>query len=191
MNLAFIRVPKTGSSVLAAGLESQQAGCLSIHHMTAVEFSTHPHSHDFITLARDPLQMQCSAYYYLKPRVHQPDLPPAAYKYHPTTIEMLQSNCTLEEFLTEHPGDQFMAKYWAGEDPRDFLWVGLQTAMGKSLAVLESLTGLVVENVYVNLGTNTGVYVVPREVEQVFRSRNRGEYEMYAKAVEKFETLSR
>ena len=191
MSLAFIRVPKTGSTVIASQIQALNDPCLTDRHVTAAEFAAHGHPHEFITLARDPLQMQCSAYYYLKPRVRQPDLPPAAYKYDPLTIQMLQNNCTLDEFLTEHPGDQFMAKYWAGEDPRNFLWVGLQTAMGESLGILESLTGLALENRYINMGTHSGVYVVPDAVEQVFRARNQGEYEMYAKAVEKFETLSR
>jgi len=156
-----------------------------------MEFSVHGHHHDFITLARDPLQLQCSAYYFLKPRVNQPDLPPAAYKYHPITIEMLQNGCTLEEFLTSHPADQFMAKYWAGSDPRDFLWVGNQAEMGASLALLKSLTGLDIPDVPVNVGPHTGRYEVPRDVESVFQRRNQGEYEMYNKAIEKFESLKR
>ena len=188
--LAHIRVPKTGSSVLAFQLQSNKTECLTDRHVTAQEFATHEHPHEFITQARDPLQLQVSAYYFLLPRVFQhSDLPPAAYGYAPQTIEMLQNRCTLEEFLTEHPGNQFMAKYWEGTDPREFLWVGLQSEMDVSIDMLNKLTTLNIENMYINVGPTAGPYNVPPAVEEVFRYRNQAEYEMYAKAVEKFKSL--
>lgn len=198
-NLAFVKIPKTGTQTIEDSLRPVfvENPCLTSMHLTVEQFSSHGHAHDFITMVRDPLQQYISAYYYTKNKMNAAAIGAPPTDGRPRVLRehrlVISATASLEEYLLNAPVDDFLVKYTAGTTMDDFIFVGETNHMDESLALLTAVTGIPTHSEWANRNPKRPMtlqpYWVPADVEAAFKARNAGEYEVYAKGVERFESL--
>lgn len=196
-NLAFVKIPKTGTQTVEASLDHKANPCLLRAHLTVADFAKHKHGHDFMTMVRDPLQLYISAFYYIKNKKHAEksghkpsDGRPRVLQHHGKVIDAV---ATLEEYLLNAPANDFLSLYTAGTQLSDFIFVGETNHMDESLALLGKILGVTTKHLWKNKNPkrpNTlQPYWVSADVATAFKARNSGEYEVYAKGMERFDAL--
>lgn len=204
-NFAMVKVPKTGTTTVVFGYQdlwkSEEHPCLSSAHWTISMWGERhgDHSHDFFTWVRDPLQMYCSSYYFLKNRIHRIEHASKSVEEdkHPLYEHslMLQDITSLEEYLLEAPANDFMPKYFGGSDLKDYVFVGKTEEMSTSLQIFTKITGLPIKDEWRNKNPKRPEtlqpYYVPADVAAKFKKRNYQEYEAHAKGLELFEAFKR
>lgn len=199
MNISLIRIPKTGSTTLFRNLPvgSPDYPCLSADHIIRAEYEAHGHPHDYITMVRDPLQIYCSNFYFLKNRMNiqkvRPDYKPAPKMVLADHMNPIKAANGIEQYLVTAPTNDFITRYFSGALPDDFVFIGETNHMAESLALLSAITGLPTRYVWENKNpkrpSTLQPYWVPKGVGIAFKKRNEQEYELYAKSVERFNAL--
>jgi hypothetical protein len=199
-NLAFVRIPKTGSTTLLQSLKGlTEHPCIETQHQTIATMELHGHAHEYFTIVRDPLQQYISCYYFVKNSMNKrtvyrpldaPDLGFGPLGGHQLAIA---STNGLAEYLLNAPIDDFTSKYLSGTLPADMVVVGEVTEMGASLALISAVTGISTHLAWENRNparqATLQPYYVDPAVVAAFKVRNAGEYELYAKGVEHFNAL--
>jgi hypothetical protein len=200
-NLALIRVPKCGSTTLAHSLrplfKSDDYPCLAPTHNTVGLFLSHDHPHDFVSMVRDPLQLYCSAYYYVRNVAAQggfyDNLVQGLRKVVLEEHTKIALDTTLEEYLVSAPENDFMTVFFEGIEPKDFLFLGEVNQMQTSLDLFTRITGIPTNYEWANKNPNRPETLQPYwadpSVVSVFKKRNEQEYEVYAKSIEHFNHL--
>ena len=200
-DLAFVRVPKTGSTSLMQSLfpvisETSGEVCLSGVHVPASFYAMHPHPHRLITLVRDPLQMYCSFYWFMKIRLAKKDFktPLAINPAHLENMALLNSGADLGTFLRECPPNQLFPFYYDTIPVSEYFYVGTVDDMKTSMTLLNRMTGIDTSKSMVASNVNgakpsSGEYPVSAETRSIFESRNAQEYSMHELALTRYSEL--
>lgn len=196
MNLAHIRIPKSGSTTIANNLDQirNQHPCLSRVHFSTAYFEGHGHSHDYIGMVRDPIQQYISAYYYIK-NIRAQNVVAEGNRKNvlPELAAVVDATNSLNDYLLNAPINDFAVRYFGVIQPSDFFFIGTVNEMEASLAVLGAMAGFSPINVWSNKNParpqTLQPYWVPNDIAQQFMARNELEYEMYFKGLEKFNQL--
>lgn len=225
--IAFVRVPKTGSSSLQ-GLSFKSIPnvcpgvsnlkykneCLINHNQEHVSYNNiyktycrfpkpnqhvsvstyiklHSHIHTFYTQIRDPYDVACSLYFFLKrqgdgSRIAGSNVDADFYN------AKLISEATIDEFLENMCHNATYTHYYDKLDIKDFDCVGFTNSMGK--------TSLLVNKIF-NINTKPSLYpnINPTKIlgdfynfkftRRQFKKLNEQEYKIFYDGLQKFESL--
>jgi hypothetical protein len=146
INVAFIRVPKCGTTSLALTLGvMHDAGIINLCSGTGLKTATvleqHAHAHQYVTMIRDPLQQYLSYYHYLcKINADGKDIslgPQHIRTYMPLAL----SSPTQEDFLRDVPKNIMFRHFYSPLVKADFAYIGVVEQMARSNDLLQAIIG--------------------------------------------------
>jgi hypothetical protein len=138
--IAYLRVPKTGSTPLAFALIGNNIEYEG-GHVTALSLVGHAHPHEYITMIRDPFQTRISLYYAYKRMDGEGRI--AAFANIPGHLRdrlLIRQGATVEDFLAASRDNMFGA-FYSGQDPSTFAYVGRVEEMTRSMELLKACMG--------------------------------------------------
>lgn len=196
--IGYIRVPKTGSRCIADYLLENQNSYMICgnHHLPYTILNNHDHSHTYISIVRDPLQLYCSFYFFMKKRSVDLKMFNNPLDYTQTNeknMELLLSNVCLEEFLLECPPNQMLSYFIDPLPINDIDFIGTLEQLDKSIYCLNSIYNFNIKNYKENYNIDKieDSYSVSDDIRKKFISRNVREYEIYNMAMESLEKTYR
>lgn len=181
--MAYIAIPKTGTSSIFEQLAMPKV-CTSRHqtrHVPAVATLDHNHDHSLITFIREPFQLYCSFYIFMKWRIDNGFIGSPMQMFHANTenVALIQSGATLEEFLLQCPVGQFYPYFVNPLTAQDFDFIGNIDRFEESIVAFNAMFNLSLDVVHYNKGQQDSPYVVSDEVVAAFKSRQSEEYVVY------------
>jgi hypothetical protein len=203
--ISYLRVPKTASTAVGLRLESlcSRTGidvCGKGGHREASWFTGHDHSHEWVTMIRDPFE-QAISFFTMMQRMNAtkdwrknptPDKNPLMFQpQDPGNMALI--NGTVEEWLDACPTDQFYSYYYSPLDPLDFTFVGVVEEFDRSMELMNAMLGTVPLFGFhgnVNPGKAIGErYAGIDYSRDDWLARNPRDHEMYERGLERFSQL--
>lgn len=181
--IAYIAIPKTGTSSIFEQL-SMPTICTSrnqTRHVPAVATLDHDHAHALVTFIREPLQLYCSFYNFMKWRIDNGFIGSPMQMFHANAenVALIQSGATLAEFLLQCPVGQFYPYFIRPLTAQDFNFIGSVERFEESISAFNAMFNLSLDVVHYNEGQQSSPYVVSDEVVAAFKSRQSEEYVVY------------
>lgn len=179
MILGFVHVPKTGGSLINSSnfLKPNPTICNNRGHAKVSELLQHNHSHELISVVRNPYQQSISKYYHMK-RNHKGEM-----------------NFSLEDFLTNKDHRMWSeisySIYYDSMTPKDFSFIGVTSQMPKNRIILHTMFNFRFYRMPYNVNPlkkfdqpyKTTFY--KKEFEKIYKQ----DYDLYYEGVDKFNQL--
>lgn len=226
--IAFIRVPKTGSSALSSltfnkipevcpGVSNlkYKNGCLINHTQEHTSYNNipkrycrfpnpnqhvsvstyrklHSHTHVFYTQVRDPYDVACSLYFFLKrvgegSRIAGSNVDADFYN-----AKLISDKASVEEFLENMCHNTTYTHYYDELDIKDFDCVGFTNSIGKTSLLVNKIFNINTQplvNANVNPTKIKGDFYNFKFSRRQFKKLNEQEYKIFYDGLQKFESL--
>jgi hypothetical protein len=216
--LAFVYVPKTGGTFLNISVlpNSDRLGPKNsprmVHMPTSKVLSLTKDDIKLFTLVRDPYDLACSEYFFLKEKVeyntkyfnlNKDEKTKAEVasrfvskltdneSYYEKLIKIYLERISLEDYLEFISHNPIYPFYYDVRTPKSFHCVGVTEEMEKTIYLLEKMFGVICGkgNYNKNLQKNVKSRYISNYSRDKFKKENNKDYEMYYEGVEKFNSL--
>jgi hypothetical protein len=134
--ITYLRVPKTGSTVLAGTLSGNNITYCGGHVLPA-RLAGCDHTHEYVTMIREPMQTRASLYYaYLREPAMFANIPG-----NDRDRPLVSSGASLEQFLAASH-DETYGKFFESLDIASFTFVGQAEQMARSFLLLHAVLNI-------------------------------------------------
>jgi hypothetical protein len=196
----YIRVPKTGSGSIENYIEFYKIKhrFCGIHHIPYTLLSNHKHDHEYFCFVRNPLQLYCSFYYFMKRVNSSPDNfnnPLFFTPFYKKNIKLIcEDNLDINDFLLNCDKNQMLSYFIDPLPLEDISFIGIFENMENSLKIMNEKFNMNIDNKKININHNKDfkeLYQVDSKIEKIFKNRNEREYEIYSKSLEIYKSYNK
>jgi hypothetical protein len=194
-NIAFIRVPRSGAAPLVKVLQREEkAGritvCSGYDPERATVLQAHGHTHQYVTVIREPLQLYIGWYHLLRARAEtgMPMWFPAAQ----VTSDLAVASPTVEDFLTNCVKNQMFRYFYTPLVKADFAYIGVYEQLERSFALLQAVAGYRNDSPLAeafNAKAQHGTVYATTYDPVLFRAQCAQDYAYYDAGLDRFDTL--
>ena len=215
MDLAFVRVPKTGGSFVSVQtlphIRDYEGNNSNLLHLSTSKIeSLVPKNTPLFTILRDPYERSCSEYYHIKrmgkreyikqfgrygtiylDRVEELIKSEIMTIYATRLYSIYKYNMSIEDYL-EYLGDSpIYPRFFDTKTPKDFYIVGITSEMDKTIKLLKTMYSVYVGCLNFNKNDNKEVGELYKTgfSRSTFESNNPLEYELYYEGLKRFQEL--